>query len=164
MMDAEFVPEDCFNGVYVEADGVGEVGMELTAKIVEAWLPKTVETLGSRSFANNDRLAIVSMTGIKSIKGEAANFAFDNTSSLEKFYLPSVPPDCDGVFARALPSAPIVIHVPEDTDLKTIVLNGTEKTPDYFGWVTNVELLPRDAEKDVVEKTFIADLAADSEG
>jgi hypothetical protein len=156
--DADTVPTDCFNGFYVEADGVAEdkIGTELNAKIVEAWLPESVVTLGSRSFANNYYLAVISMTGVTLIDGtapdgnkEASYFAFYKTNSLKELFLPGEPPVRQGTF-DLVPSA-LVIHLPQGTDY------GKESA--YQQFITNGKLLMDGYE----EITFIDDIV-DSEG
>jgi hypothetical protein len=141
-MKDNLVPADCFNG---------ELFPEV--KIVEAWLPETVETLEERSFANNGYLNIISMTGVKSIKGEAGKFAFYKTNSLEEFYLPGNPPVGEGVFGL-VPSEP-VLHVPEGTDIRDSYSEDGYRSP-YIGWAVNKELLT-----DNVKSTF---KLPDSEG
>lgn len=95
------VPADCFNGADFE-----------NVKIVEAWLPETVYTLGERSFANNTDLAVISMPGVDEIMGEAAEFAFINTTSLNEFFLLNpLEVACKGVFTL-IPGTSPKIHVP----------------------------------------------------
>jgi hypothetical protein len=157
MEDALTVPENCFNGYYVEADGVGKVGDQLTAKIVEAWLPECVETLEELSFANNFYLAVISMPEVVEISGkDGAGFAFTNSSSLKEFYLPAFFPGCEGTF-KLNPSSP-EFHVPpqDDTqrnDLINRLTNNFELDEGKTEWITPIIMFigyPRDSNENGV--------------